>query len=241
MAGQHDLSGRKALVIGVETVAGAAIARALGASGVNLGLATMRADEGVLVARGIQRELTSAGRVAATYAFDVTLGQNVKVSTRQVAKELGGLDLLVSASSRFFAAPLGRTTDSDLAQTMTVNFYAHLFAVRAAADEFRRAGSGRVLVVTHPGAETGMAGASAYAASHAASLNLVRSLSEELRPAQVAIDALVVESEGDPGNGVPTAADFESRLASRALELLASPIDETGRIARVGASTAVRA
>src|SRR5438105_7490850 len=111
--------GQRALVIGAETPAGGAIARALIGAGVDLGLATMRADEGVLVARRLQREAEAAGRTAATYAFDVTLGQNVKVSTRQVAKELGGLDILVSAPDRFLAAPLARTTDSDLAQVMT--------------------------------------------------------------------------------------------------------------------------
>jgi NAD(P)-dependent dehydrogenase (short-subunit alcohol dehydrogenase family) len=194
----------------------------------------MRADEGVLVAKRIQRELQAAGRVAATYAFDVTLGQNVKVSTRQVTKELGGLDLLVSASDRYFAALLGRTTDSDLAQTMTVNCYAHLFAIRAAADEFRRAGSGRALVVTHPAAETGLAGAAAYAASHAAALNLVRSLAEELRPARVGVDALVVETRTEADGGTPSS---DSLVAELALDLLASPVEETGRIVRAGAAT----
>src|SRR5436190_11232956 len=95
--GGGSLAGRRALVIGAETPAGGAIARALIGAGVDLGLAAMRADEGVLAARRIEREARAAGRNAATYAFDVTLGQNVKVSTRQVAKELGGLDILVSA------------------------------------------------------------------------------------------------------------------------------------------------
>ena len=186
------LAGRRVLVIGVETPAGGVIARALGLAGAAVGLATMRADEGVLVARRIQRELQAAGGTAATYAFDITLGQNVKVSTRQVTKELGGLDVLVSAPDRFFAAPLGRTTDSDLAAVMTANCYAHLFAVRAAADEFARAGGGRALLVTHAAGEAALPGAVAYAAAQAAALGLARSLAEELRPQRIAVDALVV-------------------------------------------------
>jgi NAD(P)-dependent dehydrogenase (short-subunit alcohol dehydrogenase family) len=228
--------GRKALVIGVETPAGAAIARALGAAGADVGLATMRADEGVLVAKRIQRELQAEGRKAATYAFDVTLGQNVKVSTRQVTKELGGLDLLVSASDRFFAAPLGRTTDSDLAQTMTVNCYAHLFAVRAAADEFRRAGGGRAVIVTHAAGEAGMPGASAYAAAHAATLNLVRSLSEELRPDRIAIDAIVTGAlTADVDARADATEQVQADFVRVALELLSAPLEETGRIARLAA------
>jgi 3-oxoacyl-[acyl-carrier protein] reductase len=222
-------AGRKTLVLGVETPAGAAIARALGAAGAALGLATMRADEGVLVAKRVQRELAAAGGVAATYAFDVTLGQNVKVSTRQVAKELGGLDLLVSASNRFFEAPLERTSDSELAQTMTVNCYAHLFAVRAAADEFRRAGAGRALVVVHPSAETGLAGAAAYAAAQAAALNLVRSLAVELQPERIAVDALVIDAQAGRESG----ATVDAQAVATALQLLAAPVEHTGRIARL--------
>ncbi|MBM4415916.1 MAG: SDR family oxidoreductase, partial [Chloroflexi bacterium] len=132
------LVGRRALVIGVETPAGSAIARALAGAGAALALATMRADESVVGARRLQRSVQAAGGHAATYAFDVTLGQNLKVSTRQAAKELGGLDLLVSASAGFAPAPLARTGDGELAQLLQLNCYAHLYALRAAADEFRR-------------------------------------------------------------------------------------------------------
>ena len=49
-------------MIGVETAAGGMIASAFGRAGADLGLATMRADEGVLAARRIQRQLREAGR-----------------------------------------------------------------------------------------------------------------------------------------------------------------------------------
>lgn len=240
------LAGRRVLVVGVETPAGGVIARALGLAGAAVGLAAMRADEGVLAARRIQRELQAVGGVAATYAFDITLGQNVKVSTRQVAKELGGLDLLVSAPDRFFAAPLGRTTDSDLAAVMVANCYAHLFAVRAATDEFARAGGGRALLVTHAAAQVALPGAAAYAAAHAATLSLARSLAEELRPQHIALDALVVGearwAEGaDPGVLVPTLdAATADALARMAVEVCAGAVDgPSGRVLRLGTDEAV--
>lgn len=210
-------------MIGVETAAGGLIASALGQAGADLGLATMRADEGVLAARRIQRQLREAGRQATTYAFDVTLGQNVKVSTRQVTKELGGLDFVVSASEFPFSAPLSRLTDSDLAHVMTVNFYAHVFAIRAAADEFRRAGGGRVLLVAHEGA--GEPETAAYEATQAAALSLVTSLSEELRPQHIGVNGIVVSGEPDP-----------RELGEAAIALIAGdPAEVTGQIRRVAA------
>lgn len=219
------LAGRKGLVIGVETAAGGAVATALGLAGAALGLATMRADEGVLAARRIQKQLRDAGRQATTYAFDVTLGQNVKVSTRQVAKELGGLDFLVSAPDLPFEAPLGRLTDSDLAHVMTVNFYSHVFAVRAAADEFRRAGSGQVLLVVS--SSKGDAGSSAYAAAQAATLSLAGSLSAELREQRIGVNAVVVGPA------------LDDRLRDAALEAICGdPAVQSGQVFDLAASGA---
>lgn len=197
------LLGRRGLVVGVETEAGAAIASALGAAGADLGLAAMRADEGVLVARRVQRQLRAHGRQAITYAFDVTLGQNVKVSTRQVAKELGGFDFVVSAADEPFSGPFDRLTDSDLARITTVNFYAHVYALRAAVDEFRRAGGGHALLVIRRDER----GSAAYRAAQAAALSLVTSLAEELRPRSVAVDALVVPADLDPAEAGGAALD----------------------------------
>ena len=222
-----ELAGRRGLVIGVETAAGGAIALALGLAGADLGLATMRADEGVLAARRIQRQLREAGRQATTYAFDVTLGQNVKVSTRQVTKELGGLDFVVSASDLEFSGPLGQLTDSDLASITTVNYYSHLFAVRAAVAEFRRNDSGQILLVAHEGG-AGPDSSAAYIASQAATLSLVATLSEELRAAHVGVNALVVG----------TTVDRES-VANLALSLVsADPAAVTGQVHHVAAQPA---
>jgi NAD(P)-dependent dehydrogenase (short-subunit alcohol dehydrogenase family) len=244
MDASGSLAGRRALVVGVETPAGTAIARAVGAAGAALGLATMRADEGVLIARRIQRQRQAEGGVAAVYAFDVTLGQNVKVSTRQVAKELGGLDVLVSAPDRFVPASLGETTDSDLAAVMVANCYAHLFAVRAAVDEFRRGGGGRVILVTHEAGIKGLPGASAYAAAHAATVGLARSLAAELRDRGIALDTVIVGRAGWTGEGTgrtlhPTLdEDGADALGRLAVELLSGAPGETGRVVRLSEWTA---
>jgi NAD(P)-dependent dehydrogenase (short-subunit alcohol dehydrogenase family) len=174
-----SLDGRKALVVGVETVAGGAIASALGAAGADVALAVMRPDEGVLIARKLQRELRELGRTAMTYALDVTLGQNAKVTTRQIAKELGGLDLVVSAPDELLLGPLASTSEAQLAQTMTMNCYSHAYVARAACDEFRRAERGHLLLVTHVLGERATAGAAAYALACAATLGLGRALTAE--------------------------------------------------------------
>ena len=176
--GADGLLGRRALVIGAETTTGTAIARALGEAGADVALAVLRPDEGVLIARRLQRELRDRGRQAMTYAMDVTLGRNVQVTTRQVSKELGGLDLVVSAPDEAFLASLAQTSDAQLAHSMTLNGYAHAFAARSAFDEFRRQGEGErvFILVTHVLGERAAAGAVAASMAGAAALGLLRSL-----------------------------------------------------------------
>lgn len=237
--GPPPLAGRRALVIGVETPAGAAIAAALAGAGAAIALATMRADESVVAARRLQRAVQAAGGYAATYAFDVTLGQNLKVSTRQVAKELGGLDLLVSASARFAPAPLARTGDGELAQLFQFNCFAHLYALRAAADEFRRldpaAATGCALVVLDALAERTAPEAVAYAAAHAAALSAVRSLAAEWAPA-AALGALLVDAP--PGVAAFDAASAAALGALVVAALAGDPAALAGATLRARAEAA---
>lgn len=187
----YDLTGKRALIVGAESPVGGAIARAYAEAGADVGLAVLRPDDSVMVAKRLQREIEERGRKAAVYVMDVALGRNVQVTTRQIAKELGGVDIAVSASDLFLGKPLAKTTDVELQQVMTYNFNAHFFVARAAAAEFRRhpaaaraegdpSEGGRIILVSHVLGERGLPNTAAYAAAHAATQQLTRSLAVEL-------------------------------------------------------------
>ena len=232
------LAGRKALVVGVETTTGAAIASSLGAAGADVALAVMRPDEGVLTARRLQRELRELGRTAMTYALDVTLGQNARVTTRQVAKELGGLDIVVSAADEPMPQALADTSEVQLAQAMTMNCYAHAYVARAAFGEFRRGGRGNLLIVTHALGDQPAPGAGVYALACAATLGLARTLTAEHTEPDVAITALLrgaVALDATAGNLANAIADADEAeadaLARLAVQVASSPAAEmTGRV-----------
>jgi hypothetical protein len=92
-----DLAGRRAMVIGAEFPVGGAIALALAEAGADVAVAALQPDESVLTSRKVKRAIEAMGRRSAEYVMDVMLGRNVQVTTRQIAKEMGGLDLVVSA------------------------------------------------------------------------------------------------------------------------------------------------
>lgn len=225
-----SLEGRSGIVIGAETPAGGAIARAIGAAGASLGLAAMRADEGVLAVRRVQRELEAQGRVAATYAMDVTLGRNVQVTVRQMSKELGGrLRFIVSASDAPSFGPLARLQETEADRLLRLNFLSHLYAARAAGEELKRGGGGHLLFVVHALGAGGRSGAVAYASAHAATLALATSLADEWAGTGIAAVALVVGDPHAPESPLPAAA-----VGRHALDVLASlPGEVNGAVVTV--------
>lgn len=143
------LLGKKALVLGAGTPAGRRIAVALAEAGADVAVASASLDgDEVMACRRTRRAVEALGRRSAEYAFDVTLGQNVQVSTRQVAKELGGLDVLVwavRAPSEKKAAD--KITDAEWTRALSVNLSGAFFACRAALREMLAAGGGRIVLV----------------------------------------------------------------------------------------------
>ncbi len=232
----QSLAGRRGVVVGVEGAAGAAIARALGAAGADLALCALRPDEGVLVARRVQRELQAAGRHAASYVMDVTLGRNVQVTTKQVAKELGGLDLVVSASLLPASGPLARLSEVEVVQILALNFTAHLFVVRSAAPELARAGGGTLLLLTHDVGATGDADAPLFAAAQAATRSLVTSLAAPLEEEGVALAAITLGSPASV-DGAPD-DDEAARAGALAVELAAAGLAAAGRVVSAAGGSA---
>jgi 3-oxoacyl-[acyl-carrier protein] reductase len=183
-----DLSGRKAMVVGAEHPAGAAIARAYAEAGADVALCTLTAGDG---ARVVKQDIEAMGRVATEHVVDVTLGASVQTTTQEIASKLGGLDIVASAADLFLAKPIDRTTDSELARVLAVNFTAQFFVVRSAVEEFRRRKrGGRIALVTSVLGERSMIDVAAYASAHGAVHNLVRAAAHELAAEDVTLNAI---------------------------------------------------
>ena len=84
-----DLLGRRAVVYGAAGEVGRAIVNALRAAGAELGLTSASTDGAALFA------LKRAAAGSPAQAVDLTNPSSVRVATRKLAKELGGLDVAV--------------------------------------------------------------------------------------------------------------------------------------------------
>jgi NAD(P)-dependent dehydrogenase (short-subunit alcohol dehydrogenase family) len=192
-AAHFDLTGKKAMVVGVENPAAAAIALAYAEAGADVALCTLEPDETVVAARKVARKIEGMGRKAGVYTMDVKLGKNVQVTTRQITKELGGLDVVCSAPDHFLAKPITKITDTELANVIKLNFSSHFFVLRSAIGEMQKNDSGgRIVVMTHVLGERGLPNTSAYSAAAGAAYNLVRAVAQEVAPQKISVNGIAL-------------------------------------------------
>jgi NAD(P)-dependent dehydrogenase (short-subunit alcohol dehydrogenase family) len=115
----------------------------------------------------------------------------VQVTTRQVAKELGGLDIVASCPDLFLGKPIAKTTDAELLQVMTHNFNSQFYVARSAAGELaKNEAGGNLILLSHILGERGAKNTAAYGAAHAATQSLVRSLAQELGSSQISVNGI---------------------------------------------------
>lgn len=118
-----------------------------------------------------------------------------------VVEKEGRLDALCALVGGFAAAPLEETGPELWERMIRVNATSAWVCCRAAVPHLRRSGGGRIVTVASWAALGGGApGMSAYAAAKAAVVSLTSSLSEELRPLGIAVNAVAPEILDTPAN-----------------------------------------
>jgi NAD(P)-dependent dehydrogenase (short-subunit alcohol dehydrogenase family) len=178
-----ELEGRAALVMGVDTPAGAAIARAYAEAGARVALCVARGERRLQAAQQLMKEISAEGGETTIHVVERLAGTELIDLCGYVAGELGGLDCVASCGDTFFAKPIGEVTDAELHAVLAENFHAAFFLARAAAGELKRRGNGGTLTfVTHVLGERGLQNTTVYGAAHAAIQALVRALAQELGP-----------------------------------------------------------
>ena len=118
-----DLRGRRAVVYGGETDVGRAVVGALREAGAEVGVTSTSTDGAALFA------LKRAASGGPAQAVDLGNATNVRVATRKLAKQLGGLDLAV-------VVPGQGTSGAALQDVLEI-----------AARELARTGGGRIVLI----------------------------------------------------------------------------------------------
>jgi NAD(P)-dependent dehydrogenase (short-subunit alcohol dehydrogenase family) len=106
-------------------------------------------------------------------------------------RELGSVDALVLNAGVY--GPMGPTESVDLdawRRAIDINLFGVLLPCRATIPHFRKAGRGKIVVLSGGGATNPLPNISAYAASKAAVVRLMETLAEELKPHHIDVNAI---------------------------------------------------
>jgi 3-oxoacyl-[acyl-carrier protein] reductase len=229
------LSGRNALVIGGggEGI-GRAITRGLAAAGSAVAVADAERDR----ANEAAAEIAAAGGRSLGLTGDVRSGEDIDRLVSEAARELGGLDVLVTVVGGQLAfvpsAPLHETTDEDWDLMFDLNVRYVARAVRAGLRVFLAQGRGGTIVSV--GSITAHAGSpmqAAYAAAKAGLASLARSVAAEYSRDGIRMNlvscgpiATPVARAAQTGtvDWIPMGRPGESREVADAAVFLASPL-----------------
>lgn len=170
---------QQALVIGASSGIGEAVARALAAEGCRVGLVARRAAE----LERLAAELPGAR----AWAHDVRDGDAVPALLQQIARDLGGLDLVVYAAG---VMPLVGEDEYDLAkdrETLEVNLLGAVAWLNEVAQRFARARAGTIVGISSVAGDRGRRGNPAYCTSKAALTTYLEALRNRVARFGVAV------------------------------------------------------
>jgi 3-oxoacyl-[acyl-carrier protein] reductase len=164
----EKLDGKVAFVTGASRGIGAAVARALAAEGVRLGLASRSGDN-----LAIEGAVAGPCDVRDLAALTSLVGETVD--------RFGGLDILVVNAGVGGYGPFLDLPLEDLEEMIDVNVKGALYAIRAALPHLLRSAAADVVTVASEAGRRGLPFEATYCASKFAQVGLTRALDHELR------------------------------------------------------------
>jgi NAD(P)-dependent dehydrogenase (short-subunit alcohol dehydrogenase family) len=178
-----------ALVTGGSQGLGAAIAEHFLREGANVVICA-RSEKELFATRDKLTRLFPSQKILAK-TCDVADEAQVNALVDFALRGLGSLHILVNNAGIY--GPKGPTESVDLPawrQALEVNLFGVLLPCRAIIPYFKKAGRGKIIIISGGGATNPLPNISAYAASKAAVVRLMETLAEELRSFQIDVNAI---------------------------------------------------
>ncbi|WP_324676720.1 3-ketoacyl-ACP reductase [Hymenobacter sp. GOD-10R] len=182
----ESLKGKTALVTGAGKGIGRAVALALAAEGVNVGLLARTESQLTEVAD----EVRKLGVKAATTTVDVADMTAVNQAVEQVKQELGPIDILINNAGIGTFGKFLEMEPAEWEKIIQVNLMGVYYTTRAVLPEMIERQTGDIINISSTAGQRGAAVTSAYSASKFAVMGLTESLMQEVRKHNIRVSAL---------------------------------------------------
>jgi NAD(P)-dependent dehydrogenase (short-subunit alcohol dehydrogenase family) len=183
------MAGGAALITGGKRIGGA-VARALAAAGMDVGLSynKSRAE-----AEETAAAITAAGRRAHITSANLGMPDDCRALVDGTAAAFGRLDVLVNMASVYAAVPFDQTDEHAWHNVMDVDLRAAFLCARAAVPHMRRGGGGRIINFSDWLAASGRPrypGYLPYYVAKAGTIALTEALALEVAGDQILVNAI---------------------------------------------------
>ncbi|MDA8434490.1 MAG: SDR family oxidoreductase [Actinomycetales bacterium] len=179
---RSSLTGRVALVTGAAQGMGTAHARRLAADGAHVVVNDRLASPGL--------DAVAAELGGTAVAADMADPEAVGALVHEVQERLGRLDVVVANHAYMTMGRLLDHEPDDWWRVVDTNLSGTFHLVREAVPLMRANGAGRVVVIASEWGVTGWPEATAYAASKAGLVSLVKTLGRELAPEGIIVNGI---------------------------------------------------
>jgi len=181
-----SLKGKTALVTG----AAQGIGKAIGLRLAREGAVVAACDLNLPLAEATVQEIRDSGANGKAYLLNVTDAEEVRRVVEEAAKEFGRIDILVNNAGITKDALLLRMEEGAWDAVLSVNLKGTFLLSKACARLMIKQRFGRIVNISSLSGQRGNAGQSNYAASKAGIIGFTKSLSKELGPRGVTVNAV---------------------------------------------------
>ena len=216
------LQGKVAIVTGASKGIGAGIAKQFAAEGATV-VVNYASSKGA--AEKVVKEITSNGGKAVAIQGDIAKQDDIERVFAETKKQFGKLDILVNNAGVYEFSPIEGVTGEHFHKQFDLNVLGLVLASKEAAKYFDGDG-GSIINLSSIVSVSGVPNASVYSATKGAVDSITRSLSKELGPRKIRVNAInpgMVVTEGVQTAGFDQ-SDFRKDLESR------TPLGRIGKV-----------
>jgi NAD(P)-dependent dehydrogenase (short-subunit alcohol dehydrogenase family) len=225
------LAGRVALVTGAGQGMGAAHARRLARDGAVVAVNDLTGSPDL---KALADEIGGIN-----VPGDVSDRAQVQALVAEVGRQVGEVDVLVANHAYMTMAPFLEHDLDDWWKVVDTNLGGTFHLVQAVLPGMRRAGFGRIVVVSSEWGVVGWPGATAYSASKAGLVSLTKTLGRELAPEGIIVNAVAPGVVDTPQLEVDARAEGISREEMVARYATDIPLGRVGRPDEIAATVAM--